>query len=278
MEKESSTKEKVDRISTLQLDVSRNPNCLDANFKYAAALESLAGDTNGAIAAYVRCRKIDPTDAKTHNSLGTLLLRKNMVDSAILSYRSAIMYSPNYTKARSNLAMALVKSGQLDEAVTQLQYVIRTQPENEVAHNNLGISLIKSGRKTEAIVAFRRAIDLNPNYVKARENLQRIFSENRKQVNEIHASHDPEIVTELIASKNSNWVDVRTQIPTIEYNDFADCDWANYDNEFRNMVEEDGDPHKNFCLDSRFFCGGLMGNKQRSNRDIRTSSGSNRTT
>lgn len=270
MQRKYINKEKVNRLSTLQLEVEKDKGNFDANFKYAAALDALAGDTNGAISAYMHCREIKPNDAKTHNNLGHLLLRKHYVDAAISSFRSALLFSPDYIKARSNLAMALVKNEEYDEAIRELQKVTRMQPENEIAQNNLGISLVKSGRTTEAIVAFRRAIDLNPNYAKARENLQRIFDENRKMVDTVHASHDPEIVTELIANKNSDWVDVRAQIPSIEYSDFADCDWMSYESEFRNMVEQDHESSRFFCFDSRFFCGTAIGGQRSSQNLIRS--------
>ena len=53
----------------------------------------------------------DPDDAAAHYNLGTLLLRTQRYDEAVLAYRQALRCRPNHPATHLNLAAALAAAG-----------------------------------------------------------------------------------------------------------------------------------------------------------------------
>ncbi len=58
----------------------------------------------------------DSSDAEADHNLGTLFMRTQRHDEAVVAYRQSLSYRPNYASTYPNLGYALKDSGRLAEA------------------------------------------------------------------------------------------------------------------------------------------------------------------
>jgi tetratricopeptide (TPR) repeat protein len=79
----------------------------------------------------------DPSDAASHQNLGTLLLRLKRYDEAAREYRQALRLRADAPATHLLLGYALKESGRLAEAVAAWEEVLRLAPENAAARAEL---------------------------------------------------------------------------------------------------------------------------------------------
>ena len=77
------------------------------------------GDTAGALDAYNKAVKADPSDSRTLYNMGNLHMGAQHYEDAIASYRKAMAVNPKYTEAYYNLAIC---SNTLDESKCVADY------------------------------------------------------------------------------------------------------------------------------------------------------------
>ena len=61
------------------------------------------------MAAYQSTLEIKPDDVSARNNLGMALLRKGMVDEAVVQFREVLTLQPDFALARTNLNKALLQ-------------------------------------------------------------------------------------------------------------------------------------------------------------------------
>ncbi|MBE2212901.1 MAG: tetratricopeptide repeat protein [Opitutaceae bacterium] len=172
------------------------------------------GQTDEAIAMFLRSLELQSAVPEVHANLGLALLRARRPQEALASFERALHLAPDTVPAllgraevlattpgrtteavaalyeavalapdapriRETLAALLASlPGRLDEAIAQYEEAIRLEPAAAVAHNNLGTALAASpDRQPEAIRAFETAVRLQPDYIEARYNLAALLSE-----------------------------------------------------------------------------------------------------
>ncbi len=106
---------------------------------------------------------IDDRDARTHNSLGILLVDSGDMEAALGAFRKATEIDPNHARAWANLGNTLRTLGRFTEAVDATRQAVRAKPDYFLAWGNLGAMLVDIGNVTDAYEAHKRALALKPN-------------------------------------------------------------------------------------------------------------------
>lgn len=126
------------------------------------------GDKEGAIVAFRRTIKLNPSNALAYTSLGAVLTEQGKLDEAITLHKRAISLEPKLAIAYTNLGVTLYKQGQVEEARANFHRSIELAP-NELesftdfdTYVDVSTALRKLGRFEESIEPIRRAININP--------------------------------------------------------------------------------------------------------------------
>ena len=158
-------------IGTLwQTTIELNPGCWLAHNNLGLALMA-DGQTDEAIAHYMRAIEINPGFAGAHNNLGIALLKRGQTSDAIAQYQRALELEPGDAETHNNLAMALRKAGRLDDAVAQYELALGIRPDDLATNFNLGNALLQEGRVSDAIARYERALEISPEFADAHNNL-----------------------------------------------------------------------------------------------------------
>ena len=123
------------------------------------------------IEAYKEIIQNNPTNAAAYNNLGLLLLKKGLVDEAIVYYTKAIEINPQLPGALKNMANALVIKKKYKEAEGYYKKAISLNPGNPVLYNNLGSLYAYQAQIKKAVKYYEKAVALNPDYYEAVKNL-----------------------------------------------------------------------------------------------------------
>jgi len=105
----------------------------------------------------------NPDSFIAHNNLGNLVLRRGLVDEAMLHYQRVTQLEPDYEVGHYNLGNVLLRRGRPDLAIPEYQQAVKIAPRYIGAHNNLGNVLFALGRPREALTNYEAAMRLDPN-------------------------------------------------------------------------------------------------------------------
>lgn len=117
--------------------------------------------------------RLKPDIGDTIIENGNDLIRRGMIDKAILEFNVALLYAPESIEARYNLGIAYEKKGWKEQAIEQYKLAVEIKPDFTSARNNLGILYAESGRLDNAIEQFSYALKVNPKDEDLRRNLAR---------------------------------------------------------------------------------------------------------
>ena len=70
----------------------------------------------------------DPTDAEAHHNLGTVFMRSQRHEEAVVAYRQSLRFRPNYFPTFLSLGYAFKDGGRLAEAATAWEQAARLAP------------------------------------------------------------------------------------------------------------------------------------------------------
>ena len=145
----------------MKLAVSADGDDAAASYELAR-VRLAAGDTDGAIAAYVKCMTFGIRSPAIFNNLGTALLKAARYDEAIDALKTALLLQPGYTRALVNLGKAFRDTGRLAEAVVSLREALTATPDYIPALINLADAFASARDRNSARQALERAIQLAP--------------------------------------------------------------------------------------------------------------------
>ncbi len=117
------------------------------------------GRHDEAIAVYQRAARLEPQDARPHNSLGDLYATLGQTDAAIAAHRQAIALNPAYTASHNSLGHLYSAAGRNEEAIAAYRRVIELDPANAWAYNNLAFLLANQGQTEPALSLYQQAIE-----------------------------------------------------------------------------------------------------------------------
>ena len=120
------------------------------------------GDIRGAIVAYDRATKLEPSLAEAWYRVGALVYDLGHRDEAIGCFRRAAVTGGKTNFGRLGKARALLTEDLDEEAEPVLRQALVADPMNAMAYDLLGNLLSEFGRFDEARACFERAIPISP--------------------------------------------------------------------------------------------------------------------
>jgi len=112
-----------------------------------------------------------PEHAYPHALLGTILLKDDKFEEALVSLTAALAIEPNDGKTHSNVSLIYAAAGMKQDALRHGHSAIEFEPELAIAYMNLGNVYLSLTEFEPAIICFREALKLEPEYPNAHSNL-----------------------------------------------------------------------------------------------------------
>ncbi len=133
------------------------------------------GEDGGAVAAYARVLKAEPTDAGSWNNLGNVHAAAGRFDEAIVAFEHAITYRPDEPGIYLNLADVLRRA---DLGVPRLKVardVAALAPGDRAVQTELGMALAHNEEIDEAIAVLEVAVERWPDFGESHIELGRLY-------------------------------------------------------------------------------------------------------
>ncbi len=105
--------------------------------------------------------------AASHNKLGMVFLRRNLLDDATNAFKRAIEIDPELVEGYNNLGYSLLKQGAYAEAIEAFNAGIMKNAKYADLHFNLGLAYFQIGKYADALRELNDATAINSNYVAA---------------------------------------------------------------------------------------------------------------
>jgi len=118
------------------------------------------GDLRKAHLAFKRAIKADPTFAKAHHFLGSVLAKTGNWNDALAAYRKAAELAPSRATAQADLGVALNNTGSHRDALKAFDRALALDDQEGSTWWNRGISFTCCGLFEEALHSMERALDL----------------------------------------------------------------------------------------------------------------------
>jgi tetratricopeptide (TPR) repeat protein len=192
----------ADAKTLYRTTIRKNPACWMAHNNLGLLLDN-DGQTDEAIACFLKALEIKPDFAKAYCNLGNALAETGKTDEAIEHYVKALHIDPNYVAAHINLGNTFLHIGRIDEAIAHYLKAVEINPGDDLAHYNLGNILCQRGRTDEAITHYQKALEINPGRAEGHYNLGDAFAKTgRPDEAIIHYRKALEINPKLIEALN----------------------------------------------------------------------------
>ena len=115
--------------------------------------------------------RLDPTDDRPHDELGSLFLSENRISDAVREYQAALRLNPDSPDAEIGLAAAYAEQGDTAKALQWMRAAVGKSPATAQAQATLGDLCDRENLYPEAIAHYEEALKLNPNLAEAQNNL-----------------------------------------------------------------------------------------------------------
>ncbi|XP_036359851.1 UDP-N-acetylglucosamine--peptide N-acetylglucosaminyltransferase 110 kDa subunit isoform X2 [Octopus sinensis] len=213
-------------IDTYKRAIELQPNFPDAYCNLANALKE-KGKVAEAEECYNTALKLCPTHADSLNNLANIKREQGNTEEAVRLYLKALEVYPEFAVAHSNLASVLQQQGKLHEALMHYKEAIRISPTFADAYSNMGNTLKEMQDIQGALQCYTRAIQINPAFADAHSNLASIHKDSGN-------------IPEAIASYRTA-LKLKPDFPDA-YCNLAHClqivcDWTDYDNRMKRLVQ-----------------------------------------
>lgn len=115
-------------------------------------------DLKGALAAYNRAVKADPTLAPALLGQGLVLSRLDRTADAVPAFQAAVAADPGNAIAQAFLAYALIATDQFDPAIAAATEAVRLDPNYEDGYVALGLALIATNQKAQGVAELKKGL------------------------------------------------------------------------------------------------------------------------
>jgi len=159
-----------------------------------ASLDSMSGNSAGAIAIYSKLAAAEPTNARIATSLGAAQQESGDWQSALGTYRRALTLDPSYADARYDLATLELQHDQYDTAAADFRALLAKSPDDAAAHGGLGAALAQLQQPDAARAEFDHALALDPAQLDTLANYASLELANS------NPQHAQELLTEAVAA------------------------------------------------------------------------------
>lgn len=141
--------------------IAHNPNAWAA-YNGLGDVYSRRGESDRAIANFVRAADLNPRYAAVRNNLGAVYETSGKIDEAIEQYRQAVAINPELIEPQFNLGRLLLRRHRPADAEAPLRHAAELLPGSPDVHLQLGTALLEQNRAPEAAGEFSHAIRLAP--------------------------------------------------------------------------------------------------------------------
>jgi len=158
-----------------------------------ASVLKIEGRVGEAMSLYDEAYGMSPRDpfvlhlyVENHQAYGHALLKRERYEEAARSFRRSTV-EPDYPKAWSGfegLAHCFLASGEYDSAAVYFRHSVRANPHSAEGFFNLGNLELIRGNVEAGIEDFLKALDILPEHPGAANNLARVYSRQRKHLEE----------------------------------------------------------------------------------------------
>lgn len=175
---------------------------------------------------YNTALRLCSSHADSLNNLANIKREQGFIEEATRLYLKALEVFPEFAAAHSNLASVLQQQGKLNEALIHYREAIRIQPTFADAYSNMGNTLKEMLDVPGALQCYTRAIQINPAFADAHSNLASIHKDSGN-------------IPEAIQSYRTA-LKLKPDFPDA-YCNLAHClqivcDWTDYDNRMKKLV------------------------------------------
>jgi tetratricopeptide (TPR) repeat protein len=125
-----------------------------------------------------------PTLAEIWVNQSAVFLRLSQYGEAVSAASQAIGLEPEFTEAFYNQGLGLMGQGLYEAAVTAYEEAIELDPENADFWAGKGLAFQYLEEYPDAIAAFQKALELDPNHAQAKQNLEFVQYQLKKQAEE----------------------------------------------------------------------------------------------
>jgi tetratricopeptide (TPR) repeat protein len=115
--------------------------------------------------------RLDSTDDRPHDELGSLYLAENRIPAAIREYQQALRLNPDSPLAEVGLSAAYAEQGDTAKSLQWMQKAIGKNPATAPAQAALGDLYDQEHLYPQAIAHYRKALALNPDMAEVQNNL-----------------------------------------------------------------------------------------------------------
>ena len=139
-----------------------------------------ANEYDNAIIAFKKAMRINPSNPKPYNDAGYACMMNQDYKRAKSYIFDALSRDPDYAFAYINLGLLNAREGNLNAAEKEYKIAIELNPNIPQAHNNLAGLYEISKRRPLAIIEYKKAIELDPENAKTHYNLGIIYGRSEK--------------------------------------------------------------------------------------------------
>ena len=107
-------------------------------------------------------RRVDPSDAGAHNSLGVVYYNKGLYEEAVAAFSKALELDPRRAVSQRNLEIAYFATGFYDRRVAELRERLRARSDDREARWDLGRTYAMLGNFSEATREFTDLLKHHP--------------------------------------------------------------------------------------------------------------------
>ncbi|OQX16312.1 MAG: hypothetical protein BWK76_11760 [Desulfobulbaceae bacterium A2] len=130
----------------------------EASCEKNASTLATEGKLDEGIAAIKLCLAENPSQAKAHVILGTLLFKKGDSQQAMASFNTALELQPRSSAAKTGKGVILAQAGDLKTAESILREALELNPNPARTHYELGLIYERLGDTKEALAQFKKGI------------------------------------------------------------------------------------------------------------------------
>ena len=135
-----------------------------------------AGEYEAALMKKRKLVKLEPDNARYHDSLGVTLHKMKRYKEAQAETKKAVELEPDNARYRNSLGITLHEMKHYEEAQAEKKKAVELEPDNARYRNSLGITLYEMEEYSEALAAIQKAAELDPSNQDIQENLQTVQS------------------------------------------------------------------------------------------------------
>jgi arylsulfatase A-like enzyme/predicted Zn-dependent protease len=131
------------------------------NLLKLAASDSVAGNTDAAVAKVRQVLAVDPAVIEAHTMLGNMHSKEGRIAEAIDAYKQALAVDPEHEGAAWSLALAYRQAGKLDEAEAGFERVLQLNPRGAKSLYQMADLAMRRGEFTRAVALLEKGLALD---------------------------------------------------------------------------------------------------------------------